>query len=348
MPAEEGACGRGPGETVGCSRLGQGLARGNGAGRSRSGTEAPRQPQLRAAAWTVEDEVSPQDPHRPRRPPRHREGTRRAGQPSTQTEAARSRARPENNHRGIAQDAERPSLRPLTWQGYHQFRCDCDPRNPEKGGPPLPGLTQVSEALPAPQPHPLPVRPQTPHFLAIRLPTLPTSLTFSLGPLSFPGLTRSPGPAHLLCPTHVSTSPGPAPPSPPAPRSGGMRASAGSERPAPRPRPPPAGSPSPRPSVYGATMGPCFRHGGFRRPGPPLPAVALIPVRVGAPIPLPLQSINLPHTVLALPELLIRHPGLWPGSPLWSLLSHLLPHSRAIGDFGYVLSALGRAPSHQP
>lgn len=34
--------------------------------------------------------------------------------------------------------------------------------------------------------------------------------------------------------------------------------------------------------------------------------------------------------VLALPELLIRHQSLWPGSPQWSLLSHVLPHSRAV------------------
>ncbi|OWK12260.1 hypothetical protein Celaphus_00003268 [Cervus elaphus hippelaphus] len=39
------------------------------------------------------------------------------------------------------------------------------------------------------------------------------------------------------------------------------------------------------------------------------------------------QSINLPHTILALPELVVRYQCLWPGDPRRMPLFHLLPHS---------------------
>ncbi|XP_043322315.1 phospholipid phosphatase 3-like [Cervus canadensis] len=38
-------------------------------------------------------------------------------------------------------------------------------------------------------------------------------------------------------------------------------------------------------------------------------------------------SINLPHTILALPELVVRYQCLWPGDPRRMPLFHLLPHS---------------------
>lgn len=105
----------------------------------------------------------------------------RAGRPSTQTQAWRRRAQPEDDRRGSAQGAQCPSLRRLASQGGHQSRRDSDPRSPEIGGPRLPELTPVPEALPAPQRHPLPaVLPRPPHFLATRLATLPTSPQWSL------------------------------------------------------------------------------------------------------------------------------------------------------------------------
>ncbi|KAB1259953.1 Tubulin beta-4A chain [Camelus dromedarius] len=57
------------------------------------------------------------------------------------------------------------------------------------------------------------------------------------------------------------------------------------------------------------------------------PLATLRPNSNLSPPPRPPQSINLPHTVLALPKLVIRYQRLWPGDPRRTPLSHPLPRS---------------------